>query len=149
MAMRSSRKARRSAPISPTRSRKPISRRRGERAAYYRWMFFGAGPVEAATTNKALGVEPPEGKTVMVGYGRFSDVLDTLEFAVSRSDYVAGNRFSAADVYLGSQIGAGMMFGVIEKRPAFESYYARISQRPAALRARAIDDALVAERKKA
>src|SRR5271163_2423608 len=116
MAMRSSRKARRSAPISPTRSRKPISRRRGERAAYYRWMFFGAGPVEAATTNKALGVEPPEGKTVMVGYGRFSDVLDTLEFAVSRGEYLAGNRFSAADVYLGSQIGAGMMFGVIEKR---------------------------------
>src|SRR5271155_1094466 len=89
----------------------------GERAAYYRWLFFAAGPVEAATTNKALGVEPPEGKAVMVGYGRLSDLLDTLEFAVSRSDYVAGNRFSAADVYLGSQIGAGMMFGVIEKRP--------------------------------
>jgi glutathione S-transferase len=121
----------------------------GERAAYYRWMFFGAGPVEAATTNKALGVEPPEGKTMMVGYGRLSDVLDTLEFAVSRGEYLAGNRFSAADVYLGSQIGFGMMFGGIEKRPAFESYYARISQRPAALRARAIDDALVAERKKA
>jgi glutathione S-transferase len=121
----------------------------GERAAYYRWLFFGAGPVEAATTNKALGVEPPEGKTVMVGYGRLSDVLDTLEIAVSRGDYLAGNRFSAADVYLGSQIGFGMMFGGIEKRPAFESYYARISQRPAALRARAIDDALVAERKKA
>ena len=121
---------------------------RGERAAYYRWMFFGAGPVEAATTNKALGVEPPEGETMMVGYGRLSDVLDTLEFAVSRGEYLAGNRFSAADVYLGSQIGFGMMFGGIEKRPAFESYYARISQRPAALRARAIDDALVAERKK-
>ena len=71
------------------------------------------------------------------------------EFAVGRSEYVAGDRFSAADVYLGSQIGFGMMFGGIEKRPAFESYYARISHRPAALRARAIDDALVAERKKA
>ena len=85
---------------------------------------------------------------MMVGYGRLSDVLDTLEFAVTRGEYLAGNRFSAADVYLGSQIGFGMMFGGIEKRPAFESYYARISQRPAALRARAIDDALVAERKK-
>ena len=84
----------------------------------------------------------------MVGYGRLSDVLYTLEFAVSQGEYVAGGRFSAADVYLGSQIGFGMMFGGIEKRPAFESYYARISRRPAAIRARAMDDALVAERKK-
>ena len=120
----------------------------GERAGYYRWLFFGAGPVEAATTNKALGVEPPEAKTVMVGYGRLGDVIDALEFAVSQSEYLAGNRFSAADVYLGSQIGLGMMFGGIEKRPAFERYFARISQRPAALKARAIDDALMAERKK-
>jgi glutathione S-transferase len=120
----------------------------GERAAYYRWLFFGSGPVEAATTNKSLGLEAPEGKTAMVGYGRLGDVLDTLEFAVSRSEYLAGDRFSAADVYLGSQIGFGMMFGGIEKRPAFESYYSRISRRPGALKARAIDDALVAERKK-
>jgi glutathione S-transferase len=121
----------------------------GERAAYYRWLFFGAGPVEAATTNKSLGLEAPETKTAMVGYGRLADVLDALEFAVGQGDYVAGKNFSAADVYLGSQIGFGMMFGGIEKRPAFESYYARISRRPAALKARAIDDALMAERKKA
>ena len=57
---------------------------------YYRWLFFGAGPVEAATTNKAWAVEPPEGKTMMVGYGRLSDVLDALEFAVSQGEYIAG-----------------------------------------------------------
>jgi glutathione S-transferase len=119
------------------------------RAAYYRWMFFGAGPVEAATTNNSLGLVPPEGKSAMVGYGRFGDVLDVLEIAVSGNEYLAGGRFSAADVYLGSQIGFGLMFGSMEKRPAFEAYFARISQRPAALRARAIDDALVAERKRA
>lgn len=119
-----------------------------ERAAYYRWLFFAAGPFEAATTNKALGVEPPEEKSMMIGYGRLQDTLDVLEFAVTRDEYVAGKRFSAADVYLGSQIGFGLMFGSLEKRPAFESYYARISQRPAAVKARAIDDALMAERKK-
>jgi glutathione S-transferase len=121
----------------------------GERAAYYRWLFFAAGPIEAAVTNKSLGVEPAEGKSMMVGYGCFADAVDTLEFAVSQSEYVAGDRFSAADVYVGSQIGMGMMFGGIEKRPAFENYWSRISQRPAALKARAIDDALIAERKKA
>jgi glutathione S-transferase len=56
---------------------------------------------------------------------------------------LVGDHFSAADVYLGSAIGFGMMFGAIEKRPAFERYWARLSARPAAIRAREIDDALM------
>ena len=31
------------------------------RAPYYRWMFFAAGPVEAASSNKAMGWEAPPG----------------------------------------------------------------------------------------
>ena len=115
-----------------------------ERGAYYRWMFFAAGPVEAAVTDKMLGVEIPAGREVSVGYGSFAKVLDVLEAAVSKSDYAAGDRFTAADVYFGSQIGWGMQFGSIERRPAFEAYWARISQRPAAVRAREIDDGLIA-----
>jgi glutathione S-transferase len=118
----------------------PGDRRRGP---YYRWMFFAAGPVEAAVTNKALGVEVPEARRAMVGYGSLADVMNALEGAVSGGDYLVGDRFTAADVYVGSQIGWGMMFGSIEKRPAFERYWARISARPAALRAREIDDALM------
>jgi glutathione S-transferase len=113
------------------------------RGPYYRWLFFGAGPVEAAVTNKALDVVVPEGRERMVGYGRFDDVMNTLEAAVSAGDYLVGNGFTAADVYLGSQIGFGLMFGTFEKRPAFERYWARVSARPAAVRARQIDDALV------
>ena len=79
----------------------------------------------------------------MMGYGCFEDVMRTIEEALSRSDYLFGDRFTAADLYVGSQIGFGMQFGMIEKRPAFEQYWARISSRPAAVRARAIDDALV------
>ena len=119
------------------------------RGAYYRWLFFAAGPIESAASNKALGFVVPDGRQVMVGYGSFADVMSVLEGAVSQGDYLLGDRFSAADVYLGSQIGFGMMFGTIEKRPAFEQYWARISQRPAAQRAREIDDALAAEQKKA
>jgi glutathione S-transferase len=114
-----------------------------ERGPYYRWLFFGAGPVEAATTNKALGVEPPAERRPMIGYGSLSDVLDTLEEAVSASPYLAGERFSAADVYVGSQIGWGMQFGTLERRAAFETYWNRIKDRPQAVRAREIDDKLV------
>ena len=115
----------------------------GERGAYYRWLFFGAGPVEAATTNKQFGFDLPEGGGRMAGYGGYEQTLDALEYAVSQSDYIAGNKFSAADVYVGSQIGFGMQFGHIAKRPAFETYWARIVTRPACVKARAIDDALM------
>jgi glutathione S-transferase len=119
------------------------------RAPYYRWLFFAAGPIEAAATNKALGFVVPEGRGSTAGYGSLADVLNTAERLLSERDYVAGHDFTAADVYFGSQIGWGMMFGGIDKRPAFERYWARLSARPAAVRARAIDDALVAEKKKA
>jgi glutathione S-transferase len=115
------------------------------RGPYYRWMFFAAGPMEAAVTNKSLAVEVPPGKEMMVGYGSFERVMDALEGAVSHSDYIAGSQFSAADVYVGSQIGFGMRFNSIEKRPAFEAYWNRIANRPAAIRAAEIDDKLIAE----
>ena len=114
-----------------------------QRAPYYRWLFFAAGPIEAATSNKAMGFAVPKERQRMMGYGCFEDVMRTIEEALSRSDYLVGDRFTAADLYVGSQIGFGMQFGMIEKRPAFEQYWARISSRPAAVRARAIDDALV------
>ncbi len=118
----------------------PGSRARGD---YYRWLFFGAGPVDSAVVNKSLGFEPPAERRVMVGYGSLQYVLDALEKAVSGAEYLAGDKFSAADLYLGAQIGWGMMFGALEKRPAFEAYWNRIKDRPAAIRAREIDDALL------
>jgi glutathione S-transferase len=120
-----------------------------ERGPYYRWLFFGAGPTEAAVTNRALGVEVSPERARMVGYGSFADVMDTLEMAVTQGEYILGDRFSAVDVYLGSQILWGLQFGSMEKRPAFEAYGKRIAGRPAAVRAQAIDDALIAEQQKA
>ena len=114
-----------------------------EAAAYYRWLFFGAGPVEAAVTNKAMGFEVPADRKAMAGYGCFEDVMNAIEHAVTQTDYVAGNRFTAADVYFGAQVGWGLQFGTIEKRPAFERYWQRLANRPAAVRARELDDALM------
>jgi len=124
----------------------PGSRLRGP---YYRWLFFGAGPIEASVSNKAFGLEVPPGRERSIGYGSFTDVMDTLEQAVSAGEYLVGDRFSAADLYIGSHIQWGLQFGTIEKRPAFEAYGARLGARPAAQRADAIDDALIAEMQKA
>lgn len=114
------------------------------RAPYYRWLFFAAGPAEAAVSNKAMGFAVPPERERMMGYGRIGLVMDTLEAAVSQSDYLAGNTFTAADLYVGSHLGFGMMFGMIDKRPAFERYWQRLSARPACVRAKELDDALVA-----
>jgi glutathione S-transferase len=115
------------------------------RAPYYRWMFFAAGPVEAAVSNKNFGfvVSPERERTI--GYGNFDQVMHALEQAVSVGNYLVGDTFTAADVYAGSQIGFGLMFNTIEKRPAFEAYWNRIKSRPAYERARQIDDAPVAK----
>jgi glutathione S-transferase len=117
------------------------------RGPYYRWLFFAAGPVEQAASNRVLGFMVPPDKERMVGYGRYDLVMDTLEGAVSRGDYLVGGAFTAADVYVGSHLGFGMQFGTIEKRPTFERYWQRISARPAAVRAREIDDALIAQKR--
>ena len=115
------------------------------RGAYYRWLFFVAGPLEAAAANKIMGFAVPEERERMMGYGRFEHVMNALEAAVSRSEYLVGDRFTAADVYVGSHIDFGMQFGTLEKRPVFEQYWQRLSARPAALRAKQIDDALAAQ----
>jgi glutathione S-transferase len=112
------------------------------RAPYYRWMFFAAGPLEAAWTNQAMGFTVPPDRERMSGYGNLAMVLSTLEGAVSGRPYLAGDSFTAADVYVGSQLGFGLQFGMIEKRPAFVDYVGRLTTRPAAIRAKQIDDAL-------
>jgi len=116
-----------------------------QRAAYYRWMFFGAGPVEQAVTNNAMGftVDDPQ-KQGSLGYGNFALTQDTLAKAVSGGAYVAGPDFTAADVYVGAQVSWGLQFGTLEKKPEFVAYAQKVTDRDAYRRAKEKDDALVA-----
>lgn len=115
------------------------------RGPYYRWLFFAAGPVEQAVTVKSMGWETPQERQATVGFGSMDHVLDALEQAVTAREYLVGDRFTAADLYVGAHLSWGMGFGAIEKRPAFEAYVGRLTGRPAAIRANEIDDALVAQ----
>lgn len=113
------------------------------RASYYRWLFFAAGPLEMAITAKALNWQVPEGKSSMVGFGSYIDTLNALEKALMPGPYICGEQFTAADVYVGSSLGWGMMFGSIEKRPLFEDYVGRLHSRPAAQQANRINEAFL------
>lgn len=72
------------------------------RAAYYRWLFFCAGPLESAATAKALNLLAPNERAAMVGYGSYADVMNTLEQAVSQGPYLCGDHFTAVDLYVGA-----------------------------------------------
>jgi glutathione S-transferase len=114
------------------------------RGPYFRWMFFAAGPVEGFMASRALGAQVAPEQKRMTGWGDQADLMSGLESALKGRDFVLGDTFSAADVYFGSHIGWGMQFGAIERRPIFEAYNARLMNRPASIRAREIDDKLMA-----
>ena len=115
-----------------------------ERASYYRWLIFAAGPLEAAITDlKVFGVAPDKEKQRMVGYGSYDAVLDNLSHWFREHNFVTGERFTAADVYVGAQISWGLQFGTIEKRVEFIDYAQRVTARDAHRRAMAKDDALM------
>ena len=117
-----------------------------ERGTYYRWMFFAAGPGEAAITAKSMNLLAPADKAGQAGYGSFESMVGGLEHAIANGGpYLLGERFSAADVYFGSQIGWGMMFGTLPANPVFQAYSQRLRERPAAKRAAELDDAAAAE----
>jgi glutathione S-transferase len=115
-----------------------------DRADYYRWLFFAAGPVEAAVTNKQAGFVGTADQARMFGYGSYDQAIDVLEQAVSRSAYIAGDAFTMADVYVGSQVIWGTQFATIPQRDSFAAYAERLQARDAYKRGNELDDQLQA-----
>ena len=116
-----------------------------EKADYYRWFFYAAGPVEQSFTNRAAGWEVPEDKQRMFGYGTTDRVVAVLDELFSLRDYVCGDRFTAADVYVGSQIMFPMQFGMLPERESFTRYRDRLQARDAYKRATDIDEKIIAQ----
>jgi glutathione S-transferase len=117
----------------------------GELANYHRWLFFGAGPLEAAVTNRSMGWDVPADKEMMVGYGNYDRVVDVLSGHLDTHNFVCGDRFTMADVYVGSQVIWGAQFGSLPERHSFAAYASRLTNRPAYLAAKAIDGELIAK----
>lgn len=114
-----------------------------DKAAFYRWMFFAAGPLEQAVVNTLLDWIPAPERERAVGYGNLTHVVATLTGHLAEHTYVCGESFSAADVYLGGQIGWGLGFGGLPANDTLTAYWQRLAARPALARANAADDALM------
>ncbi len=116
-----------------------------EKADYFRWLFFTAGPLEAAATAKAFGFDSGDDpkKQMTVGWGSYDKAVSALEGWFDGHDYVCGDRFTMADVYVGSQVDWGQQFGTIPERPSFGAYAERIRARDAYKASKAIDNPLM------
>lgn len=106
------------------------------RGSYYRWMFFLAGPADAALTAQYLGhldQQTPE-QAFMAGYGRFDEVIETLRLAVAGKRYLCGDQFTAADLLMASYLRWAHMMKIIPELPEFSAYSQPLLDRPASLR---------------
>ncbi|MBS1239673.1 MAG: glutathione S-transferase [Proteobacteria bacterium] len=126
-----------------------LAPREEERADFYRWLFFAAGPIEQGITARRYGFEPKEPRErISVGFGDIDVALGMLESHLAAKEWVCGRRFTMADVYVGSQVDWGLAFGTFPKSDAFAAYAARCQAREAYRAAKAIDNALSAEMQK-
>ncbi|MCI4680725.1 glutathione S-transferase family protein [Rhodoblastus acidophilus] len=107
------------------------------RGRYLQWLFFSGACVEGALTQKFGNVEMPEGSA---GWGSFDKVFNVLDEVLSANPYLLGEKFSAADVLIASDLHFTInIFKMLEPRPVFASYLERCQSRPAFARAAQIN----------
>jgi glutathione S-transferase len=111
------------------------------RGTYVKWLFFGPGVLEPAVTDRAFKRAEDAPRSVL-GYGDFDTTMDVVARALTPGPFLMGEKFTAADVVIGSALRWGMQFKLIPERKDFVDYVARCADRPAAKRATARDEQL-------
>ncbi|MEQ8348422.1 MAG: glutathione S-transferase family protein [Sneathiellaceae bacterium] len=102
------------------------------RGSYYRWLFFGAGCFEPAFADRMFQ-RPEVPNRGALGWGSYTEILAVLKQALAPGPYLLGDRFSAADVHIGSLLGFAMQFGSeeVKAEPVFVDYVGRLTARDA------------------
>ncbi|MEI9888505.1 MAG: glutathione S-transferase family protein [Rhizomicrobium sp.] len=105
------------------------------RAEYVRWLFLYAGVLEPAATARFQGWD----KEKPTGFGTIEDVEALVSAQLQATPYLLGDEFSAADILYGTalQYFKGTLFPA---RKHYDDYLARITSRPAYIRAQARDN---------
>jgi glutathione S-transferase len=113
------------------------------RGPYLRWMVFYGSSFEPALIDKSLKREPAPPS--FCPYGDYDTMLGTLTAQLRKGPYLLGERFTAADVLWGMALGWTTAFKLVPALPEIVAYVQRVKERPAAIRAAALDAALAAE----
>lgn len=101
-----------------------------KRGLYFRWLFFAAGPWDAANADRALKVEISDEQKMHIGYGNFQDTYTALIQGLEQAQpYLCGEQFTVADVFVGSMLFWQLKMAEIESHPAIEQYINSIKSR--------------------
>jgi len=114
-----------------------------ERAAYLRWSFYAPSVIEPCCMAHASEWQY---RASSAGFGTYEEMLDTISAAIGEGPWLLGEQFTMADVVFGGTVRYMSMFGMIDKRPEYEAYVVRLSARPAAQKAREINNRIIEER---
>jgi glutathione S-transferase len=106
------------------------------RGRFLQWLMYPPTTIEPAMMEKRNGAMP---MTTAAGWGDYDRAMAALEAAMTPGQWLFGSHFTAADLYIGATLGYGMMFGMIDKRPAFVEFNERSAARPAYKKAREIE----------
>jgi glutathione S-transferase len=112
------------------------------RGTYLRWAFFTPSVMEPAAAARPSGGQFNAGS---VGWGNYDNMVAAAESAISKGPYLLGERFTMADTVLGGTLRYLLMFKMIDAKPVFADYVARLEARPAFQRANARNAAVMAE----
>jgi glutathione S-transferase len=112
------------------------------RGAYLRWALFSPSVMEPAAVARTSG---GEFNARAVGWGNYDDMLAATESALAKGPYLLGERFTMADAILGGTLRYFLLFKMIDPKPVFTDYVARLEARPAFQRSSARNAALMAE----
>ena len=112
------------------------------RGRFLQWLMYPPTTIEPAMMEKRRGSEP---MTTAAGWGDYDRAMAALEGAMTPGKWLFGDQFTAADLYVASSLGFGMMFGMIDKRPAFVEFSERASAWAAFKKAREIEAAEIAK----
>lgn len=106
-----------------------------ERAAYLQWIFFTAAQLEPPLDH-IYQHEDPAAKAAGAAEFHAAARVVASAFADGR-DFLLGDRFSAADVSVGSVLGWARILGLLAEHPTLVEYGRRVGGRPAARTSRA------------
>lgn len=102
-----------------------------ERAHYYRWFAFAAGPLEAAFTVQQMGIELTDEQQHMSGFGSYQRVMACLENEFNKlSPYICGPKLTAVDIYLGYFLIFLEKINMLQDYPVITRYLNTLKQLP-------------------
>jgi glutathione S-transferase len=110
------------------------------RGLYYQWLVYAIATLEPPVLQVFLNtIRLPEAERSAAaaeqGRTRFAEVAAVLERALASKPFLLGDRFTAADVMIGSTLVWAQAFGLLEGHQTLQDYVARLSARPAFQRA--------------